>query len=165
MHGPTCIVLANLTPFSIQVDAYCDASGDAPPPLEAEDRVLIAAAEGAVRADEQEEGGVGEGEGEGEEEELLSAAALGCVVWATGFEHDFSWLRGFDERLFDDAGYPVTDTIVGDGSSPAAEGLHFSGLNWMNARKSGILLGANADAAAVAATLTRRFCEGRGSKL
>lgn len=39
----------------------------------------------------------------------------------------------------------------------AADGLYFCGLNWLNARKSGILLGVAADAERVGAAIARRL--------
>ena len=39
----------------------------------------------------------------------------------------------------------------------AADGLYFCGLNWLNARKSGILLGVAADAERVGAAIAHRL--------
>ena len=102
-----------------------------PPPLEPEDHALIAAAQEAVReADESaasargdrgEDGSNGDDERhneppqprrqqqerqeeeEEEEESQLPLSEVSCVVWATGFDFDFSWLEGFDEGLLDAA--------------------------------------------------------------
>eukprot|EP01052_Picozoa_sp_SAG31_P035490 SAG31_NODE_4290_length_3376_cov_6.530058_2_plen_437_part_00 len=179
-----------LLAFTAQVDAYCastkhspgpthrNANGDEsndspgrqdPPPLEPEDHAIIAVARAAVeKAVEDEARRVGDDQtpesGTNEEsEQLLSLPEVGCVVWATGFEHDFGWLSGFDPRLLDASGYPITDQHAADGSSLVAEGLYFCGLNWMNARKSGILLGVAADAEAVAASIRNRFNSSRGT--
>ena len=72
----------------------------------------------------------------------ISAAGITTVIWATGFQFDFSWI---DAPVFDSAGYPVTDRGV-----TAMPGLYFTGLNWMHKRKSGILFGVNEDAAYLA---------------
>lgn len=77
----------------------------------------------------------------------LSKAGITTVIWATGFQFDFSWI---DAPVLDTAGYPITDRGVTE-----TPGLYFTGLNWMHKRKSGILFGVNEDAA----YLARRIIE------
>ena len=72
----------------------------------------------------------------------LSDSGIGTVIWATGFNFDFSWI---DFPVVDASGYPRTES--GASSVP---GLFFCGLNWMTKRKSGILYGVEEDARAVA---------------
>jgi putative flavoprotein involved in K+ transport len=71
----------------------------------------------------------------------LVGERIGCVIWATGFGPDLGWL-GMD--LVTERGLPVQT----DGE--AAPGLWFLGIPWMRTRSSGIVLGADADGAAVA---------------
>jgi putative flavoprotein involved in K+ transport len=75
--------------------------------------------------------------------ELLDLAAAGvtCVIWATGFGPDVSWI---DVPMTTERGVPVH--IDGE----AAPGLWFLGIPWMRHRRSGIVLGANEDGAFVA---------------
>jgi putative flavoprotein involved in K+ transport len=73
----------------------------------------------------------------------LVAAGLGTVIWATGFHHDFTWVKA---PVFDQFGYPIQS--AGVTSSP---GLHFLGLNYVERRGSGILYGVGEDA--------ERLCE------
>lgn len=142
-----------LLEFIDQVDTYCSSSGGSHSPRDSEDDALIRAAQDAVQMD-SEETQLSDGEAQ-----MLVLSDVSSVVWATGFDYDFSWLVGFGDGLLDDSGYPVT--VGGDGSSPAVGGLYFCGLNWMNARKSGILLGVAADAEAVAGAISRRRNWGR----
>ncbi|MDA9975632.1 NAD(P)-binding domain-containing protein [Alphaproteobacteria bacterium] len=72
----------------------------------------------------------------------LVEAAIGTVIWATGFAFDFSWI---DAPVFDEFGYPITNR-----GATSVPGLYFTGLNWMHKRKSGILFGVNEDAAYLA---------------
>jgi putative flavoprotein involved in K+ transport len=71
----------------------------------------------------------------------LAAAGVGSVIWATGFGADLSWI---DIPLPTDRGQPVhVDGAV-------APGVWFLGIPWMRQRRSGIILGADADGASVA---------------
>ena len=69
------------------------------------------------------------------------------IVWATGFSYDFSWI---DFPVCDEMGYPVTDR-----GATSVPGLYFMGLNWMVARKSGLLYGVGDDARPVADHIAR----------
>lgn len=72
----------------------------------------------------------------------LAAEGITSVIWATGFDFDFSWIEA---DVFDEVGYPVTNR-----GETAAAGLYFLGLNFLHTRKSGIVYGVGADAAHVA---------------
>ncbi len=139
-----------LLEFVAQVDAYCATSGGDHRARDPEDTALIAMAQEAVREAE-----VAKIAGNSGTELTLAVSDISTVVWATGFDYDFDWLVGFGDGLLDAFGYPVTEGE--NGSSPAVEGLHFCGLNWMNARRSGILLGVAADAEAVAGAISQRM--------
>ena len=65
-----------------------------------------------------------------------------AIIWATGFSYDFSWI---DFPVCDEMGYPVTNR-----GATIMPGLYFIGLNWMVARKSGLLYGVGDDARHVA---------------
>ncbi|MCY4460564.1 MAG: NAD(P)-binding domain-containing protein [Albidovulum sp.] len=82
----------------------------------------------------------------------LSDAGIDTVIWATGFEFDFSWI---DFPVTDSFGYPRTE--AGASSEP---GLFFCGLNWMTKRKSGILYGVGEDARTVAEKILKLRQEG-----
>ena len=69
----------------------------------------------------------------------LDAAGLRCVIWATGFSFDFSWIEA--PGCFDAFGYPLQQR----GVSPMP-GLYYLGLNWLSKRKSGIIFGVEEDA-------------------
>ncbi len=72
----------------------------------------------------------------------LAASGVSTVIWATGFRGDFGFLR---EQVLDEHGVPIHDR----GAARIA-GIHFLGLRWMTMRKSGLICGANDDAAALA---------------
>lgn len=56
---------------------------------------------------------------------------VGTVIWATGFEADYSWI---DAPVFDEAGRPVHRRGV-----TASPGLYFIGLAWQHTRGSALL--------------------------
>lgn len=72
----------------------------------------------------------------------LAEEGITAVIWATGFDFDFSWI---DASVFDGFGYPVTRR----GETDAA-GLYFLGLNFLHTRRSGIVYGVGPDAEHVA---------------
>ena len=150
-----------LLDFVAQVDAYCSTSDVCHSPRDPEDSVLIAEAQEAVREDAE----AAKTPGNSGTDLTLALCDISSIVWATGFDYNFDWLVGFGDGVLDASGYPITEG--GNGSSPAVEGLHFCGLNWMNARKSGILLGVAADAEAVAGAISQRIRESTtaGSRL
>jgi putative flavoprotein involved in K+ transport len=63
------------------------------------------------------------------------------VIWATGYQPDFSWVR---IDVFDEYGYPVQQRGV-----TAFAGLYFVGLPWLHTARSGLLSGVGLDAAVV----------------
>ncbi len=72
----------------------------------------------------------------------LRAAAVGSVVWCTGFTGDFSWL---DPALVDADGRPRHSAGAG-----ALPGVWYVGLRWLSHRASDTLYGFPRDAARVA---------------
>lgn len=63
------------------------------------------------------------------------------IVWATGYNYDFSWVNF---PIFDEFGYPQQER----GITPQP-GLYFVGLHWLHTIKSGLLVGVGDDAAYV----------------
>jgi len=72
----------------------------------------------------------------------LEKKGIGTILWATGFEWDYSWVR---PASLDEFGYPVQQRGVTD--SP---GLYFMGLHWMHTLKSALFLGLGEDAEYIA---------------
>ena len=75
----------------------------------------------------------------------LKSAGITSVIWATGFEFDFSLVK---LPAFDEDGYPVQHRGV-----TAHPGLYFVGLPFLHTRKSGLLFGVGDDAAHVASAI------------
>jgi putative flavoprotein involved in K+ transport len=71
----------------------------------------------------------------------LARANVGCIVWCTGFDADWSWVHA---DVFDERGRPRHRQGITD-----APGLYFIGLPWLASRKSGILYGVAEDAARI----------------
>ena len=63
---------------------------------------------------------------------------VAAIVWATGYDYDYGWLR---PAVLDDRGRPIQQR----GVSPVP-GLYFLGLHWMHTFKSGLLSGVGSDA-------------------
>jgi putative flavoprotein involved in K+ transport len=84
---------------------------------------------------------------EGEEitELDLQAAGITTIIWAIGYEFDFSWV---DLPILDSDGYPVQKRGVTD-----RPGLFFVGLPWLYKQKSGLLVGVGQDADYVASVI------------
>ena len=82
---------------------------------------------------------------------LLKDAGIRSVIWATGFDYDFSWI---EFPVLDKWGYPETRN-----GATRVPGLYFCGLNWMTWRKSGILYGVADDARAVSEQIARVLSE------
>lgn len=78
----------------------------------------------------------------------LAQAGIGVIIWATGFDRDFSWI---DLPLFDKWGYPLQEQGVTD-----YPGLYFLGLHWLHTLKSGLFLGVGEDAEHIAEHLKER---------
>lgn len=76
----------------------------------------------------------------------LSSEGIACIIWATGFRYDFSWVAPLP---LDDFGYPKTDAL----GATTVPGLYCMGLNWAPKRKSGIIYGVAEDAARLATLL------------
>lgn len=79
----------------------------------------------------------------------IDARTLGAVVWCTGFDGDFSWLR---VPGLDPAGRPTHDQGVG-----SVPGLFFMGFPWLRMRRSGIIPGVDADAGFIADAVVRHL--------
>lgn len=69
----------------------------------------------------------------------LAEKNIGSIIWATGFNYDFSYIK---LPVLNAEGLPVHDN-----GSTAVEGLYFIGLPWLRMRKSSLILGAKDDAA------------------
>ena len=65
-------------------------------------------------------------------------AAITSVIWASGYDFDFSWVH---LPVVDEMGYPIQKRGVTE-----FPGLYFLGIPWLYTRKSGILYGAGDDA-------------------
>jgi putative flavoprotein involved in K+ transport len=64
------------------------------------------------------------------------------VVWATGYDRDFSWV---ELPVLDSAGAPIHTRGV-----TAMQGLYFLGIPWLHKRKSTFLAGVGEDAGFIA---------------
>jgi putative flavoprotein involved in K+ transport len=77
----------------------------------------------------------------------LHDAGVSSVIWCTGFDADWSWVR---VAVFDEGGRPRHQAGVTD--SP---GLYFIGHPWLSRRSSGILFGVGGDAARIVDRIRR----------
>ena len=68
-----------------------------------------------------------------------SSLEVSCIVWATGFRNDFSWI---DLPVFDTRGEPVHER----GVVSAEPGLYFTGLHYLYSLTSGLIGGTRRDA-------------------
>jgi putative flavoprotein involved in K+ transport len=78
----------------------------------------------------------------------MEAAGIRTVIWATGYNFDFSLVK---LPVVDQDGYPIQKRGVTE-----YDGLYFLGMPWLHSRKSGILFGVGDDAAYVAAHIALR---------
>ena len=78
----------------------------------------------------------------------LKAANITSVVWSTGYEFDFGWLR---VPVLNECGVPVQERGVTDRAN-----LFFLGLHWMHTFKSGVIFGVGDDAAYLADRIDAR---------
>jgi len=78
----------------------------------------------------------------------LEEAGVKVIIWATGFDWDFSWI---DLPIFDEWGYPIQERGVTD-----YPGLYFLGLHWLHTLKSGLFLGIGEDAEYIAEHMAKR---------
>lgn len=72
----------------------------------------------------------------------LEDAGIRTILWATGYDLDFSWVKF---PVFDEFGYPA-----GRRGVTPQPGLYFLGLHWLHTIKSGLFLGVGEDAAHIA---------------
>jgi putative flavoprotein involved in K+ transport len=72
----------------------------------------------------------------------LQAAGVTTVIWATGYQFDFSMTKF---PVFDNDGYPVNKRGM-----TVTQGLYFVGLPWLYTQGSGLLFGVGQDAAYIA---------------
>lgn len=79
----------------------------------------------------------------------LGVAGIGTVVWATGFGGDLGYLR---LPVFDPDGAPAHERGVTN-----VPGIYFLGIPWLSTRKSGIILGADADPAFIVDRIADRL--------
>jgi putative flavoprotein involved in K+ transport len=77
----------------------------------------------------------------------LRAAGISTVIWSTGYQFDFGWVR---LPIFDDHGSPLQHRGV-----TACRGAYLLGLHWMHTFSSGTLFGVGKDARYVADHMTR----------
>lgn len=77
----------------------------------------------------------------------LRAEGVGCVIWCTGFDADWSWV---EVDVFDEDGRPRHQDGVTD-----SRGLYFIGHPWLSQRKSGVLYGVASDAERIVDHLLR----------
>ena len=75
-------------------------------------------------------------------------AGIGAVIWATGYDLDFSWI---DLPVLDEQGAPVHDKGV-----TQFPGLYFLGLNFLSKFSSSFLIGVAADAERLADNIARK---------
>jgi len=78
----------------------------------------------------------------------LVVAGVKVVIWATGYDFDFSLVK---LPVMDGDGYPIQQRGVTE-----YDGLYFLGMPWLHSRKSGILFGVGEDAAYLAAHIALR---------
>jgi putative flavoprotein involved in K+ transport len=78
-------------------------------------------------------------------------AGISSVIWASGYEFDFSWVR---LPVLDEVGYPIQER--GFTEFP---GLYFLGMPWLYTRRSGILYGAGEDARYVTSHILNQSAE------
>jgi putative flavoprotein involved in K+ transport len=78
----------------------------------------------------------------------LGAANITSVVWGTGYDFDFGWLK---MPVLDERGRPRQRRGVTDCAN-----LYFLGLHWMHTFKSGLIFGVGEDAAYLVEKMTAR---------
>jgi putative flavoprotein involved in K+ transport len=80
----------------------------------------------------------------------LGASGIGTIVWCTGFDGDFSWLKVPGSTGADQQPHHVNGIGV-------ASGLYFPGLDFASTRKSGTVLAASQDARTMVAHILGRL--------
>src|SRR5215472_722862 len=78
----------------------------------------------------------------------LKDAGISTILWATGYNFDFSLVK---LPIVDADGYPLQKRGVTE-----YDGLYFLGMPWIHSRRSGILFGVGDDAAYLAAHIAAR---------
>lgn len=78
----------------------------------------------------------------------LEETDIKSIIWATGYQWDFSWVKG---AQFDDTGYPVQSRGV-----TTIPGLYFVGLVGLHSTKSGWIYGVGEDAAHIVEHMSSR---------
>jgi putative flavoprotein involved in K+ transport len=78
------------------------------------------------------------------------ALDVAAIVWATGFDHDFSWIH---RPVLDEHGWPVQR----DGAAAGEPGLYFVGLPFETGILSALVGGVGHDAELVAQEVSRRM--------
>lgn len=78
----------------------------------------------------------------------LKAAGITSVIWATGYDFDFSIVR---LPVVDGDGFPIQTRGV-----TAYPGLYFVGLPWLHTAKSGLIYGVGDDASYIADRIAER---------
>jgi putative flavoprotein involved in K+ transport len=77
----------------------------------------------------------------------LKSANINTIIWAMGYAFDYSLVK---LPLTDEDGFPIQQRGI-----TQYPDLYFVGMNWLNKRKSGILLGVNEDVEHIIAEMTR----------
>ena len=78
----------------------------------------------------------------------LGHAAIGIVIWATGYRPDFDWVG---LPFLDSDGYPIQRRGV-----TSVDGLYVLGLDWLHTAKSGLFAGIGEDATYIASVIGAR---------
>ena len=76
----------------------------------------------------------------------LRAANINTIIWAIGYEFDYSFVK---VPVTDEDGYPIQQRGV-----TQYPGLYFVGLSWLYKRKSPLLMGVGVDADYIASHIT-----------
>ena len=76
----------------------------------------------------------------------LRAANISTIIWAIGYEFDYSFVK---VPATDEDGYPIQQRGV-----TQYPGLYFVGLSWLHKRKSPLLMGVGEDADYIASHIT-----------
>jgi putative flavoprotein involved in K+ transport len=77
----------------------------------------------------------------------LKSAGINTVIWAMGYNFDYSLVK---LPVTDEDGFPIQKRGV-----THYPGLYFVGMNWLSTRKSAILLGVNEDVESIIAHMTK----------
>jgi putative flavoprotein involved in K+ transport len=78
----------------------------------------------------------------------LKAADINTIIWAIGYDFDFSFVK---VPVTDEDGYPIQQRGV-----TKYPGLYFVGLSWLYKRKSPLLMGVGEDADYIASHIAER---------